>query len=233
MSVLNSLQIQENLNRHQAFRKSDDFDLMDLQLADYIASKDIKLVEKNDLLNRRTSSWQTGALIAAMYIAQQQLYEASAKPAEKFYIDSSCLQWMLEADNLKSLQLSGRIQLPKVDTRPIGVAEESKTESIDNDEKIFNGLAKIWKEETKAQSSVSRIVMHPSYLRIIGMGKEIIPYILKDLQKSPSPSYWFSALNALVEEPLVKPEIKPEYAGNMIKIADVWIEWGFNNGLLK
>lgn len=228
--VINNLQIDERLNRLQAFNKSDDFDW---QLAAYSKITEGILKDADSVPNaniNRHAFLQT-SLLATMLLAQQQLNGVPAESSENVYY--KCSMQILQSGKIKLGEISGINQLPRVDAKPIDVVEESKTKAVDNDEIIFNGLAKKWREETKSQSSISRIVMHPSYLRIIGMGKEIIPYILKDLQKSPSPSYWFVALNALVEEPLVKPEIKPEYAGNMRKIADVWIEWGFNNGFLK
>src|ERR1044072_6056935 len=39
----------------------------------------------------------------------------------------------------------------------------------------FKGLAERWRCETAQVSDVHEIVLHPSYLRIIGLGPEVVP----------------------------------------------------------
>src|SRR5437016_2875456 len=48
----------------------------------------------------------------------------------------------------------------------------------------FEKLATAWKSSTKFVSNVSTKILSPDYQKIIGMGKDAIPLILKDLAKN-------------------------------------------------
>lgn len=93
-------------------------------------------------------------------------------------------------------------------------------------EATFHQLAEQWKRETAAQSLVSRIVAHPAHQRIIAMGEQAVPLILRDLQKRPH--HWFWALSIITHE----SPIPPEAQGNMRKMADAWLEWGRRKGYI-
>ena len=56
----------------------------------------------------------------------------------------------------------------------------------------------LWKDETSAQSSIHVIAMHPSYQRIIGMGRTVLPLLFQELQREPD--QWFWALHAITGE---------------------------------
>jgi hypothetical protein len=88
----------------------------------------------------------------------------------------------------------------------------------------FRVLAKEWREETGADSSLTRITSHPDYLRIIALGRRAIPLILKELRKQPEP--WFVALRAITGE----QNIGKQHVGNFAQIAREWIRWGEANG---
>jgi len=62
-------------------------------------------------------------------------------------------------------------------------------------EEQFNKFADLWRNETAGYSTTLHITMSDSYLDIIGMGKEVVPFILKDLKKEPY--HWFVALKAI------------------------------------
>lgn len=53
----------------------------------------------------------------------------------------------------------------------------------------FLKLAKQWREETCFMSSITIKSMHPAYQRIIGMGSQVAPLILRELKKKPE--HWF------------------------------------------
>ncbi len=90
----------------------------------------------------------------------------------------------------------------------------------------FNALAKKWKAQTGAASSVTSLVMNPAYLEIISRGEKMIPFILKDLKNKPS--HWFIALRILART----SPVKPEDAGNIKKMTEAWLAWGKENGKL-
>jgi len=88
----------------------------------------------------------------------------------------------------------------------------------------FDELATSWKGETQFLSSVTDIVMHPAYQRIIGLGPDVIPLILKDLEDETR--HWFWALWAITGENPVPPEDQ----GRIEEMKRHWLRWGKENG---
>lgn len=84
----------------------------------------------------------------------------------------------------------------------------------------FRELATKWKDDTKLTSSLTEVVLNPSYQRIIGLGPMVIPFVLQDLQDNGG--HWFWALEALSG---VNP-VNEEDAGRVKKMTQVWLEWG-------
>ncbi len=89
----------------------------------------------------------------------------------------------------------------------------------------FAALAEEWRQETMFFSSTSAIVSSFAYYRIIGLGRAVVPLILRDLQEHGG--HWFLALRALTGENPVAPEV----AGSMKKMTQAWLEWGRQHGL--
>ena len=85
-------------------------------------------------------------------------------------------------------------------------------------------LVEEWHQETGMMSLVSKIVMHPAYQRIIGMGQPVIPLILRELEREPD--HWFWALRAITG---ANP-VKPEQQGRLKQMAQAWITWGKEHG---
>ena len=52
-------------------------------------------------------------------------------------------------------------------------------------EQTFVELAEHWRRETGPHSSVSKMVPHPAYLSIIGLGRPVVPLLLRALQQQP------------------------------------------------
>lgn len=90
----------------------------------------------------------------------------------------------------------------------------------------FHALAERWRKETEFASSSTSLFMNGAYQEIIGMGREALPFILKDLAETRS--HWFWALRAITGVDPVEPEARG-YVGRM---ADRWLEWGHAEGLL-
>jgi hypothetical protein len=91
----------------------------------------------------------------------------------------------------------------------------------------FSRLRKTWKSETAHLSSVTEIVMHPAYQRIIGMGQIVIPLILSELEREPD--LWFWALTAITG---YNP-ILPEQRGHIQEMTKSWVTWGREQGYLN
>ena len=84
----------------------------------------------------------------------------------------------------------------------------------------FERLATEWKQETAHLSSPSAIAEHRAYQAIIGMGKEVIPLILRDLENSRA--QWFWALRSIAGESPVRAEDR----GDIRAMTDAWLNWG-------
>ena len=93
-------------------------------------------------------------------------------------------------------------------------------------EQEFAELSQKWKHETQHVSSTVQIVMHPTYQSIIGMGREVVPIILRELKQSQH--HWFWALVSITRE----NPVQKEDAGNLPKMTAAWIKWGRDRGII-
>jgi hypothetical protein len=90
----------------------------------------------------------------------------------------------------------------------------------------FQRLAAEWKQQSGYLSNTAQMAMLTPYQRIIGMGMDVVPLILRELQRDPD--QWFWALEAITEEDPVPTEAK----GKVALMAQAWVEWGRQRGLL-
>jgi hypothetical protein len=91
-------------------------------------------------------------------------------------------------------------------------------------ESTFLALAVQWQSETGMLSVVQKMVMHPVYQRIIGMGQPMVPLILRELEREPD--HWFWALESITG---MNP-VLPEQRGRLEQMAAAWLAWGQDNG---
>jgi hypothetical protein len=90
----------------------------------------------------------------------------------------------------------------------------------------FLELAERWAKATAFESSISRISMHPDYQKIIALGPNVIPLILRQLKQQPG--HWFWALDMLTQgKAVLRKEPK-----NPSEAARLWLEWGEREGHL-
>jgi hypothetical protein len=83
----------------------------------------------------------------------------------------------------------------------------------------FLRLSAQWKRDTEFISSVTDMVTHPAYLRIIGMGADVLPLLLAELQNAPD--HWFCALEAITQTNPVPSEDR----GKVKEMVEHWIKW--------
>jgi hypothetical protein len=89
----------------------------------------------------------------------------------------------------------------------------------------FQEQADKWERETAFLSATPMIVMHESYQAIMSMGPDVVPILLRDMQKTRR--HWFWALRHL--EPDADP-IRSKDHGNVDKMIEAWVEWGRMKG---
>lgn len=87
----------------------------------------------------------------------------------------------------------------------------------------FDLYSGIWKTETMFSSNSSEITNNSAYRSIIGLGKDIIPFIIEDLKQSEN--HWFSALELLTGE----NPIKSEHRGIINLMKSDWLNWAEKN----
>jgi hypothetical protein len=91
-------------------------------------------------------------------------------------------------------------------------------------EKEFNELASQWYQETRKLSSADQMVLHPAYQKIIGMGKDALPLIFKELKRTRG--HWIWALAMITRDDKAQPGM------NFREAVDAWLAWGENNGYI-
>lgn len=83
----------------------------------------------------------------------------------------------------------------------------------------FESLLSTWKRDRPPTSSTEKMAMHPAYQRIIGMGPDVLPFILGELEREPD--WWFWALRAIAGADPVRPENR----GNLRRMTEDWLDW--------
>ena len=82
---------------------------------------------------------------------------------------------------------------PSPDNKPVvAITSASRVEAE------FDSLVDQWRRETRFLSSVQSKIFHPAYQRIIGMGRPVLPLILRELRERDG--HWFWALQCITGE---------------------------------
>jgi hypothetical protein len=96
----------------------------------------------------------------------------------------------------------------------------------ENVEQRLRRLEALWQADTQFLSDARRIINHPDFRQIVALGKEVVPFLLRDLQVRPS--LWVWALPEITrEDPVAAAD-----AGNIHKMSDAWVQWGKAQGIL-
>ncbi len=93
-------------------------------------------------------------------------------------------------------------------------------------EQIFQRLTAAWKRETKHLSRVDHVCAHPSYLQIIGMGTDVLPFIFRELDRETD--YWFVALESITRTSPAPDGMRM----SVEEMAQHWLRWGREHGYL-
>jgi hypothetical protein len=89
----------------------------------------------------------------------------------------------------------------------------------------FQELSKRWRRETGHQSSLTLKFMHPSYQRIMAMGKPALPLILRNLEQKPG--HWFYALRFIAGQSALGVADGSE---TIEEASQAWLAWGRRKG---
>jgi hypothetical protein len=92
----------------------------------------------------------------------------------------------------------------------------------------FQFLKEQWHKERGPTSSTTKIVMSPSYQKILGMGPKALPYIFDDMRNHPdNPDHWFWALSMITGD----NPIPVDLYGQHREMARVWLSWAEEHGV--
>ena len=97
--------------------------------------------------------------------------------------------------------------------------------SVDSLEQRFRRLEAQWKADTEFLSDAGKIMNHPAFRAIIALGEEVVPLMLRDLERQPS--LWVWALPEITGE----SPVPAGDGGNIRKMSDAWLKWGRTKGL--
>lgn len=112
------------------------------------------------------------------------------------------------------------------DARERQIAEVADR-GVDEDLAVaFEELAQTWASETAHISSPLKLIEHPAYRQIVGLGAAVLPLLLRDL--SESHRFWFPALSAITGE----NPIPEDAAGNVTRMTEAWLAWGRERRLI-
>jgi hypothetical protein len=127
-------------------------------------------------------------------------------PRARVVVNASVQGWLLVGSNAPS----GRT----VDT----VVEEQLTVEAAVQKNFTE-----WMDAIAVSSDATVMVSHPAYKRIVALGQDAVPVILRSLQKKPNLLAW-----ALFEITKANP-VQPKDYGKIDKITRAWLKWGRKN----
>lgn len=104
---------------------------------------------------------------------------------------------------------------------PVKLTPGTPAETV---EERFRSLAAAWHKDTDYLSSMEEADNHPAYQEIIGLGAEVVPFLLRDLVENHA--HWFTALEAITG---ARPTSAAD-AGNIPRMAEAWLRWAKDNG---
>ena len=138
-------------------------------------------------------------------------------------IENGQIYWLNEQPQASSIRiiitvLAEENMLPKT-----GESLKTPVQNVSLEENFLQ-LSQQWRQETGMLSVVSKIVIHPTYQRIIGMGQPVIPLIFRELEREPD--HWFWALQSITGENPVSVDRR----GDIVQMAAAWLEWGKAHG---
>jgi GAF domain-containing protein len=102
--------------------------------------------------------------------------------------------------------------------------QEERKQSLSRVRRKFEVLAKQWRRDTATFPILFDRLTHPSYQKIIGLGNEVVPILIEELNNRPD--HWFWALEAIVGE----SPVPPAHHGIIKEMIEAWTRWGNEQG---
>lgn len=90
---------------------------------------------------------------------------------------------------------------------------------------VVERLAARWRRETGGLAVASARYAHPAYQAILGMGREVVPDLLRVIERQPD--HWHQALSSLTGASPVVPGTRVTVSA----LCAAWVAWGRTQGL--
>jgi hypothetical protein len=121
-------------------------------------------------------------------------------------------------------QLNGPL-IPCDDRPPIPNCALINGESSDYGgvEAKFYALANEWREYNLGRSTTE--YCHAAYMQIIGMGKEIVPFLIEQVKAGDGD--WLVALKYITGAKVTTPDMRGDFA----RIREAWLGWAQDYGI--
>lgn len=110
-------------------------------------------------------------------------------------------------------------------TYPVKALVDGEEVSFETVEDKFARLAVIWRKHNAGQSVTE--YNHAAYLQIIGMGRDVVPLLLRELQDGKGD--WLLALKYITGAKVTGPVVR----GNFKAIREAWLQWGQEHGFWR
>ena len=133
--------------------------------------------------------------------------------------------WQVEA---RHVLVATRRRIAASSSRPMPLQPQQARTAARTDREvveIFDLLSAKVLEEALFSASMREIFQSPTYQRIIGLGPQALPLVLRLVMRDRS-AVWFWALAAIVGDD------KAEGAESVAAAAAAWLEWGQSRDLL-
>jgi len=111
--------------------------------------------------------------------------------------------------------------------RPVQTPLDAEQSEADELYRLVSYHVAKWKDETANLSSIAKMVLHPSYLRLIALGgrsPNVVGILLRELRSEPD--YWFEALKAITGEDAATAD------SDLDESVRLWLEWGTVRGIV-
>lgn len=110
---------------------------------------------------------------------------------------------------------------------PIEAQSQENASSLISDAARFRILADDWMDRTEHESSITRAILHPSHIKIVGMDKDVVlPMIFAELRDRGG--HWYWALQFLTGVTDIG-----ERGDSLAVVKAKWLEWAREHGKLR
>ena len=173
-----------------------------------------RLHKTDDWLTKNTDNWKGSLEWNVRHVA----LDDDGSPDSPWILEDLNGENCTDTGNLTAYHWTG-LATDSYDSRVREIRAKSEYSSVE-----FDALSKRWHKDTRHVSLISEKIIHPAYLRIIGMGEAAIPLLLAALRERPA--HWFTALRAITNTDPASFSDSPSMA------RDAWINWGILEGYI-